>query len=142
MILMSKYKGQHGGKKCQKARLPPPPSGNAQKKSIFYVRSSITCSVIEIPIQQNLAAGREGQACQDSFSNQTSPCFWQRSFGNEIKIKSKDKVDAPLWQRKKNLFSAKQGDCHRQPSLHCLNGQKVQNYKFGLLSSKNKSKKA
>ena len=37
MILMSKYKGHHGGKKGQKirARPPPPFSGNALKKSIF-----------------------------------------------------------------------------------------------------------
>ena len=37
MILMSKYKKQHGGKKGKKirARPPPPSSGNAQKKSIF-----------------------------------------------------------------------------------------------------------
>ena len=38
MISMSKYKGQLGGKKCQKiwARPSPPPfSGNARKKSIF-----------------------------------------------------------------------------------------------------------
>ena len=37
MILMSKYKGQHGGKKGQKIRAGPPSpfSGNARKKSIF-----------------------------------------------------------------------------------------------------------
>ena len=38
MILMSKYKGQHGGKKGQKnsgKALPPHFSGNARKKSIF-----------------------------------------------------------------------------------------------------------
>merc|ERR1712016_499431 len=38
MILMSKYKGQHGEKKGQKfGQGPPPPpfSGNARKKSIF-----------------------------------------------------------------------------------------------------------
>ena len=38
MILMSKYKGQHGGKKGKKirARPPPPPfSGNARKKTFF-----------------------------------------------------------------------------------------------------------
>ena len=34
---MSKYKGQHGGKKGKKIRARPPPlfSGNARKKSIF-----------------------------------------------------------------------------------------------------------
>ena len=40
MILMSKYKGQHGGKKGQKIRArpsPPPFSGNARKKSIFVM---------------------------------------------------------------------------------------------------------
>jgi len=40
MILMSKYKGQHGGKKGQKiwARpFPPPFSGNARKKWIFFL---------------------------------------------------------------------------------------------------------
>ena len=43
MILMSKYKGKHGGKKGQKIRAwvdppPPPPlhSGNAQKKTFFF----------------------------------------------------------------------------------------------------------
>ena len=37
MILMSKYKGQHGGKKGKKiwARPPPPFSGNARKKTFF-----------------------------------------------------------------------------------------------------------
>ena len=35
MILMSKYKGQHGGKMGQKIRPPPLFSGNARKKSIF-----------------------------------------------------------------------------------------------------------
>ena len=40
MILMSKYKGQHGGKRANKFRQAPPLffSGNARKKSIFYVR--------------------------------------------------------------------------------------------------------
>ena len=38
MILMSKYKGQHGGKKDKKIRARPPPlSGNARKKSIFLM---------------------------------------------------------------------------------------------------------
>ena len=43
MILMSKYKGQHGGKKGKKiGQGPPPPfTGNARKKSIFYVTSSL-----------------------------------------------------------------------------------------------------
>ena len=39
MILMSKYKGKHGGKKGQKIRAgvsPPPFSGNAQKKTFFF----------------------------------------------------------------------------------------------------------
>ena len=40
MILMSKYKGQgrHGGRNGQqiRARPPPPFSGNARKKSIFF----------------------------------------------------------------------------------------------------------
>ena len=40
MILMSKYKGQHGGKKGEKIRArpsPPPFSGNSRKKSIFVM---------------------------------------------------------------------------------------------------------
>ena len=40
MILMSKYKGQHGGEKGKKIRArpsPPPFSGNAQKKLIFLM---------------------------------------------------------------------------------------------------------
>ena len=38
MLLMSKYKGKHGGKKGQKIRLgsPPPFSGNARKKTFFF----------------------------------------------------------------------------------------------------------
>ena len=39
IILMSKYKGKHGGKKGQKIRAgvsPPPISGNAQKKTFFF----------------------------------------------------------------------------------------------------------
>ena len=39
MILMSKYKGQHGGKKGQKIRAgvsPPPFLGNARKKTFFF----------------------------------------------------------------------------------------------------------
>ena len=38
MILMSKYKGKHGGKKGQKIRAgvsPPPFSGNVRKKTFF-----------------------------------------------------------------------------------------------------------
>ena len=37
MVLMSKYKGQHGGKKGQKIRagVSPPFSGNARKKTFF-----------------------------------------------------------------------------------------------------------
>ena len=45
MILMSKYKGKHGGKKgsTNSGRgLPPPFSGNARKKFFFYVRASLT----------------------------------------------------------------------------------------------------
>ena len=41
MILMSKYKGQHGGKKGKKIRAgvsPPPFSGNARKKAFFSLR--------------------------------------------------------------------------------------------------------
>ena len=41
MILMSKYKGQHGGKKGQKiwARPPPPPLfGQCPKENIFFSR--------------------------------------------------------------------------------------------------------
>ena len=41
MILMSNYKGQHGGKKGQNIRARPPPF-NARKKSIFSVRCSLT----------------------------------------------------------------------------------------------------
>ena len=39
MILMSKYKGKHGGKRVKKfGQGPPPPfSGNARKKSIFFL---------------------------------------------------------------------------------------------------------
>ena len=41
MILMSKYKGKHGGKKGQKIRawVDPPPhhSGNARKKTFFFI---------------------------------------------------------------------------------------------------------
>ena len=39
VILMSKYKGQHGGKKGKKiGQGPPPPfTGNARKKSIFLM---------------------------------------------------------------------------------------------------------
>ena len=40
MILMSKYKGKHGGKKGQKIRAwggpPPLHSGNARKKTFFF----------------------------------------------------------------------------------------------------------
>ena len=40
MILMSKYEGQHGGKKGQKIQaMPPPPfSGSARKKMFFLIR--------------------------------------------------------------------------------------------------------
>ena len=40
MILMSKYKGKHGGKKGQKIRAwvdPPHHSGNARKKTFFFI---------------------------------------------------------------------------------------------------------
>ena len=39
MILMSKYKGQHGGKKGQQIRagVSPPFSGNARKKTFFLL---------------------------------------------------------------------------------------------------------
>ena len=42
MILMSKYKGKHGGKKGKKIRagVPPPPfSGNARKETFFFTGS-------------------------------------------------------------------------------------------------------
>ena len=40
MILMSKYKGQHGGKKGKqiRARTSPPFLGNARKKMVLFVR--------------------------------------------------------------------------------------------------------
>ena len=47
MILMSKYKGQHGGKKGQKirARPSPPLFGQCPKEiDLFYVRSSLSIS--------------------------------------------------------------------------------------------------
>ena len=38
MIFMSKYKGQHGGKRVNKfGQGPPPFLGNARKKSIFLM---------------------------------------------------------------------------------------------------------
>ena len=37
MILMSKYKGQHGGKKGKKIRARPF-LGNARKKTVFFIR--------------------------------------------------------------------------------------------------------
>ena len=40
MILMSKYKGQHGGKNGQKIRARPPPL------DFFYVRSSLREALI------------------------------------------------------------------------------------------------
>ena len=59
MILMSKYKGQHGGKNGQKIRAwppPPPPfSGNARKKSIFVMGG--VPSYLSIP--QLMAAWRQ-----------------------------------------------------------------------------------
>ena len=48
MILMSKYKGQHGGKKGKKNSgrgLPPPLFGQCPKKNIFFfVRASLRLS--------------------------------------------------------------------------------------------------
>ena len=46
MLLMSKYKGQHGGKKGKKIRAGvfPPFSGNARKKFFLYRRC---CSLTE-----------------------------------------------------------------------------------------------
>ena len=43
MILMSKYKGKHGGKKGKKigAGVSPPISGNARKKTFFFRRASL-----------------------------------------------------------------------------------------------------
>ena len=47
MILMSKYKGQHGGKNGQKirARPSPPFSGNTQKKTVLFIRGVPYASV-------------------------------------------------------------------------------------------------
>ena len=44
MILMSKYKGEHGGKKGQQIRagVSPPFSGNALKKTFFFSIASLT----------------------------------------------------------------------------------------------------
>ena len=44
MILMSKYKGKHGGKKGQKNRAgvsPPPFQAMPERKHFFYVRASL-----------------------------------------------------------------------------------------------------
>ena len=53
MILMSKYKGQHGGKKGQKirARPSPPLFGQCPKEiDLFYVRSSLIVVVVSLAI--------------------------------------------------------------------------------------------
>ena len=44
MILMSKYKGQHGGKKGQQIRAKPSPPQGPKEFDFFYVRSSLTKS--------------------------------------------------------------------------------------------------
>ena len=38
MILMSKHKGQHDGKRVQNSGKAPPFSGNARKKTFFFFR--------------------------------------------------------------------------------------------------------
>ena len=50
MILMSKYKGKHGGKKGQKIRAgvsPPPFPGNARKKTFFFTGWLPLCHCLE-----------------------------------------------------------------------------------------------
>ena len=54
MILMSKYKGQHGGKKGKMiwARPSPPFSGNARKKMFFICKR---CSLILMYLSYTIA---------------------------------------------------------------------------------------
>ena len=50
MILMSKYKGQHGGKTVSKNSgrgLPPPFPGNARKKTFFFTGWLPLCHCLE-----------------------------------------------------------------------------------------------
>ena len=63
MILMSKYKGKHGGKKGQKIRAgvsPPPFSGNAQKKTFFF-REGFPNGDDECPQLQVFDANKDGK---------------------------------------------------------------------------------
>ena len=50
MILMSKYKGKHGGKKGQKIRAwvdPPPSFGQCPKENVFFsLMSSLTTIIV------------------------------------------------------------------------------------------------
>ena len=57
MILMSKYKGKHGGKKGQKIRAgvsPPPFRAMPERKHFFFVRASLTTN----PLLGRGGAGR------------------------------------------------------------------------------------
>ena len=60
MILMSKYKGKHGGKKGQKIRagVSPPFSGNARKK-IFFLQEVLP-KVLKFKINHNLFSHKHG----------------------------------------------------------------------------------
>ena len=55
MILMSKYKGKHGGKKGQKIRAwvdPPPLFGQCPKENVFFpLTPSLTHDIILIKIE-------------------------------------------------------------------------------------------
>ena len=55
MILMSKYKGKHGGKKGQKIRAwvdPPPTFGQCPKENVFFsLMSSLTSQKLSMQFQ-------------------------------------------------------------------------------------------
>ena len=67
MILMSKYKGQHGGKKGKKIRTsppPPPPPFSGRTKSIFFLGCVPlvvgTCAIKNIRLILNVEGGEVG----------------------------------------------------------------------------------
>ena len=88
MISMSKYKGQHGGKRVKRfGQGPPPPFSGKRKKSIFFLGGVQWCSAVQLALDKT----EPNKLCKYlilSFGTFLGECFggkiWWKHFGGKV----------------------------------------------------------
>ena len=79
MILMSKYKGKHGGKRVKKfgQGSPPPFFGQCPKENIYFFREGFPKCLTDYAQCSSIIRGRKTQKLKDSHCNVYWPIIGQ-----------------------------------------------------------------